>query len=357
MHRLFIVIVLFATVLPAQDDEFFEPTTTVGGYGELHYNNTLEEGTATEKLDFHRFVLFIEHNWTPQWSFKSEVELEHNFVEGGESAGELALEQAYVEYRPTDHTGLRAGVILLNVGLTNPNHEPPLFFSVERPEYSAYIIPTTWYGNGAALTGRFKAFEYTFSLTEGLDGARFSAANGIRKGREHGYKADASTLLYSLNLTYYGFNGWMLGGSYTYNKARFDKNVFLPFSLTEFHFSYEQNNLLIRGEWGQIHYNGASSGFTVERARGYYIDAGYAIGALLDLQSALIPWLRLSTRDTADKLRTGINEHSYKYSTWLLGVDYKPLPDVVFKAELGRRKRASDGKTGDLFNLSVGYMF
>ena len=58
-------------------DEFFEPGFTVGGYGELHYENkTIGDADTTTKLDFHRFITFLNYNFTSEWSFKSELELE-----------------------------------------------------------------------------------------------------------------------------------------------------------------------------------------------------------------------------------------------------------------------------------------
>ena len=38
-------------------DEFVEATTTIGGYGELHWDM---EGEA---MDFHRFIVFLNHNF------------------------------------------------------------------------------------------------------------------------------------------------------------------------------------------------------------------------------------------------------------------------------------------------------
>ena len=91
----FLVILTSSSIIFAQDD-FFESTTTVGGYGELHYNKTTTDNATKNVLDFHRFVMFYGHQWNDDWSFKAEVELEHNFVKEGE--GELELEQAYVDY-------------------------------------------------------------------------------------------------------------------------------------------------------------------------------------------------------------------------------------------------------------------
>jgi hypothetical protein len=52
--------------------------TTIGGYGELHYNNINNDGLDDKKeIDFHRFVLFFGHEFTDKLRFFSELELEH----------------------------------------------------------------------------------------------------------------------------------------------------------------------------------------------------------------------------------------------------------------------------------------
>ena len=73
-----LIISLFISISFA--DEFVDPGTTLGGYGELHWN------TEKQAMDFHRFVLFLGHIWDERWSFKSEIELEHN-VAGGSHDG------------------------------------------------------------------------------------------------------------------------------------------------------------------------------------------------------------------------------------------------------------------------------
>ncbi len=44
--------------------------TTIGGYGELHYQNrSVEGGSHKEEVDFHRFVLFFGHEFTDDLRF------------------------------------------------------------------------------------------------------------------------------------------------------------------------------------------------------------------------------------------------------------------------------------------------
>ena len=117
-------ILLLMMVLNAQDD-FFEPGYSIGGYGELHWNRELDKnGETTEnQMDFHRFIIYCGYNWTEEWSFKSELELEHNYVK--DSHGELELEQAYVHYQGNDW-GFGVGVVLASMGIINETHEPTL---------------------------------------------------------------------------------------------------------------------------------------------------------------------------------------------------------------------------------------
>ena len=130
-------------------DEFIEDaTTTIGGYGELHFDMEANDGDG--KLDFHRWILYVKHQFNTEWSMMSEIEIEHNMVYSDGDGGYLAMEQAYLNYW-NGNWGFRGGVLLVPAGITNEYHEPPTFMSVERPEYNKQIIPTTWFDNGFAF--------------------------------------------------------------------------------------------------------------------------------------------------------------------------------------------------------------
>jgi len=124
--------------------------TTIGGYGELHYND-YEDKDA--KVDFHRFVLFFGHEFTDKLRFFSEFELEHGLVkdtDDGSNGGEVELEQAYVEYDYSETVTTKAGLFLIPVGIINETHEPPTFYGVERNGVEKNIIPATWWEAGVA---------------------------------------------------------------------------------------------------------------------------------------------------------------------------------------------------------------
>ena len=49
--------------------------TNIGGYGELHYNNVSSDAGDEKEIDFHRFVLFVNHEFTDRVRFFSELVL------------------------------------------------------------------------------------------------------------------------------------------------------------------------------------------------------------------------------------------------------------------------------------------
>ena len=82
-----------------------EPSrTSIGGYGELHYNNYLSSDIDDE-IDFHRFVLYFGHEFNDRVRLFSELELEHA-LSGDGKPGEVELEQAYIDFKINDHLNL-----------------------------------------------------------------------------------------------------------------------------------------------------------------------------------------------------------------------------------------------------------
>ena len=127
MKKLLILVSMTCMCLFA--DEFVESSTTIGGYGEMHYDMKANQDDG--KLDFHRFIVYFKHNFNDKWSLMSEVEIEHNMVGSGND-GYMAIEQAYLNYNGGTW-GFRGGVVLTPAGITNEYHEPPTFLSGERP--------------------------------------------------------------------------------------------------------------------------------------------------------------------------------------------------------------------------------
>ena len=137
--------------------------TTIGGYGEAVYNNYRNKSVKDE-ADLRRFVLFFGHRFNDKLRLYSELEVEHALVESGQ--GELALEQAFIEYNLHPNINLRAGLMLLPLGLLNETHEPPTFYGVERNEVETRILPSTWRELGVGLQGNvLDGLEYNVGVS------------------------------------------------------------------------------------------------------------------------------------------------------------------------------------------------
>lgn len=345
--------------LSAQDEFDFIRKSTLAGYGELHYNVVEPQNGQTQKtFDFHRFVIFYGFQWNEKWSLKSELEVEHNVVEG--SKGEVALEQAYINFHYADWLGFQAGVLLTPAGIVNEFHEPPTFFGVERPMYQKVIIPTTWSANGISIYGMYKGFRYKFSVLEGMNGDGINPKSGIREARYNGHKSDGHNLMYNLRLDYQNVPGLLFGASATLNKAR-GTGFAVPWNLLEFHAKYEANNLYSVFEIANISY----SDINLERSFGYYFDLGYNVASLWDWETKVIPFARYTTYNTAASIKNNsmiyngntINDQTFNYNKWMLGLSVKPIDEIVVKFDYSQEKnKLTDAKT-TYWNVGFGYFF
>ena len=126
--------------LSAQDEA---GKLTIGGYGEVHYSNPTGPDTPG-LVNVKRFVIYAGYAFNERITLHSDWELEDTKIEGGESGGEVALEQAYLDYRFSNAFTLRTGLLLPPIGIINETHEPPSFNGVERPDFDNDVIPTTW---------------------------------------------------------------------------------------------------------------------------------------------------------------------------------------------------------------------
>jgi hypothetical protein len=334
-------------------EDIFEPKTTIGGYGELHYNyEKLGEDEPKKILDFHRFVIYFGHAWSEQWSFRSEVELEHNFVKGGQ--GELQLEQAFLNYTQSSFLSFQAGVLLVASSFINEYHEPVFFLSVERPEYAKYIIPTTWFGNGVGAYGFFSGLDYRLVIMEGLDGSKISQSSGIRSARQKGFKANSEELLYNVRVDYVTIPGLRIGGSMVTTNAVVDDSTKNGVDVWELHARYQSGGVFAAFEYGDISYQTGD----LQKSYGYYVDLGYNIGYPLNWEVKIFPWFRWTDYNTAAETTSGgDSEKMYHFQKWLIGIALFPTENVVLKADYGFRKRKLDGQKTELFNLGFGYNF
>ena len=229
--RLTPVLVLFcATLLPSATSEAQTPspppapaaerTTAISGYMDFHFN---KHEFQDARLEFHRFVLLITRRFCDRIRFVSELELEHALVEGLEEAGELELEQAYVDFLLSRSFNLRAGMMLVPVGIINERHEPPVYYGVERPFVDTVIVPSTWFEVGAGVHGEVgRGWRYRAFVMSPLNAREFSAEEGLRGGRQKGSDTNIGRPALTGRMEYVGQPGLTIGASFWTGRSGFE---------------------------------------------------------------------------------------------------------------------------------------
>jgi hypothetical protein len=224
-----------------------EPSTAISGYMDFHFN---KEQFADGRLDFHRFVLLVTHSFSDRIRFVSELELEHALVEGLEEAGELELEQAYVDFLLSRRFNVRAGMMLMPVGIINERHEPPVYYGVERPFVDTFIVPSTWFEVGAGIHGEVgRGWRYRTFITSPLNAREFSAEEGIREGRQKGADTNIGRPAVTGRLEYVRVPGLTVGGSFWTGHSGFDfrPRFEVPVTVAEGDVRYSRDRLELRG--------------------------------------------------------------------------------------------------------------
>ena len=141
--------------------------------------------------------------------------LEHALVEGGEEKGELELEQAYLDFLIDRRFNIRAGQLLVPMGIINERHEPPVFHGVQRPFVDTFIIPTTWFDAGVGVFGEFgRGWRYRAYAMAPLDATRFSADEGLADSAQNGSRANVRHWAGTGRLEYLGVRRLALGASF-----------------------------------------------------------------------------------------------------------------------------------------------
>ena len=352
---------------------------SIGGYGEMlleRFDHEGQDGASSSRaalLDFLRNVVYVGYKFDDQLLFNSEIEIEHAGV-SAEADGEVALEFAYLDWAPRRDLGVRAGMLLVPVGLTNEWHESPVFIGARRPDVEQRIIPTTWRANGAGLFGELPVgLTYRAYLTEGLDARQFSAADGIRDGRQSGSESRAVNPGLSGRLDWVGTPGLLLGVSaYTgdsWQEVQPANAVLEPqVTVADLHARFDWRGLQARSVFvrGWLDDAGdlsdalalAGSDRLGESFWGYYVEAAYDVLPLAypGTRFGLLPYMRFERTDTQDDVPGGIEDPANDRTTLTTGLALKPHPNVILKMD--HQQRRNEARTGvGQWNAAIGYLF
>jgi len=329
----------------------FADKTSIGGYGELHYNNLSGKGGAKDKdeIDFHRFVLFFGHEFTDDIRFFSELELEHS-LSGDGKEGEVELEQAYIDFDLNEQHTARAGMFLLPVGIINETHEPPTFYGTERNPIEKNIIPATWWAAGAGAHGELGAgFSYDAYIHSGLNvGDDFK----IRDGRQKVSKAKANDPAATARIKYTGIPGLELAVS-----AQHQQNMGQGLvaglesgNLIETHAIWSTGPFMLKALYAAWDIDGSAvKAAGADQQKGFYVEPSYRFSEKFGAFARFNQW------DNKAGSNSGAAKDSEK-EQWDFGVNYWPHEDVVIKADY-QYQNNDNGEDQNGLNIGLGYQF
>ena len=222
-----------------------------GGYGEMvasfkdyginRFAGTSTGSTKTDRntISIPRFVLAFDYKFNSKWVLGAEIEFESGGTgtaielensENGEyeteieKGGEVALEQFHITRLIVPQFNVRAGHLIVPVGLTNAHHEPINFFGTVRPQAETALMPSTWHETGIEFFGSLgrghSRFDYQLMIVAGLNANGFNRDEWIAGGKQGFFEEDNFTSPgYVGRLDYTGVPGLRTGVSVYYCRA------------------------------------------------------------------------------------------------------------------------------------------
>jgi hypothetical protein len=353
----------------------FIESTTIGGYGEAHFDYNSASETSTMLL--RRFVLFFEHSFSEKLVFKSEFEFENAAAVAGDvedTFGEIDIEQAYLDYRASETFGIRAGILVLPIGYTNEIHEPPTFNGVQRPYVEQFLVPSTLHEIGVGIFGKVAVLDglsYKLYLTSGLNSKGFGGPTAFREGSSEGHVANANSLMLTGRAEYVT-GGLKLGGSFLYSgtAAKQDSLGIGPFSIPLLMYAvdahYNFKNLSLKGflvgaslpDAGKINsFYGSDIGKTMG---GGYLEAAYDVMPFVSSTASgqLTPFVRYENFDLNSTVASPlVKNEAYNQSYLVAGITYKPLTSVAVKFDYTSYRNKAQTNQTNYINLGIGYSF
>ena len=394
---LFLLTIILTTnaVMAAEPDTLGYNRFRFGGYGEMVANfkdygiNRFyghKEGNAKQNhntISIPRFVLAFDYKFTPKWILGAEIEFEYGGTgtsyelentENGEyeteveKGGEVALEQFHITRMIVPEFNIRAGHIIVPVGLTNAHHEPINFFGSSRPEGETTIIPCTWHETGIEFLGKFgkdyATFDYEAMIVTGLNANGFDRNKWVRGGKQGLFEGDNFTSpAYVARLNYTGVPGLRLGGSIYYcpnTGANSDKLITydeigrIPVTIYSLDAQYTNKYVTARANYlsGNIAHadqlgakNGKlsnKSGYSrttpiAKRAVSYNAEVGLNLKSIVGGGKnfpVIYPFAQYEYYNPQEKGEgMDVMDARCQVSKWNFGLNWRALPNLVVKAD------------------------
>ena len=389
---------------------------SVGGYGEVamsrnFYSDHVSRYSLADehkndpshgRFDIPHAVIYLGYDFGKGWTMGTEIEFEHGGVgmayekedeEGGEweqeveKGGEVELEQFWIQKSFGHWANIKAGHIVVPVGLNNAYHEPLNFFTVYRPEGENTILPSTWHQTGVSFWGRTKGWRYELQFLAGLNSDNFTNTGWIKKGPGTPTEGEIATkygtalridnyCIKGLRIGLSGYYGHAIGNSYPNNKDGAESKYKGVVAIGAIDFTYNNYNWIVRGQadYGylsdakQLKYftnrlNGLSpfhhSAFVSKNAFAYGIEAGYNVFSQIEKLRQDNQKLYLFGRyEHYNPYASKTKNTSYDYTNvkrMAVGINYYPVKQIVVKAEYSHRFLKSQYNNEPAINIGVAY--
>ena len=389
---------------------------SVGGYGEVamsrnFYSDHVSRYSLADehkndpshgRFDIPHAVIYLGYDFGKGWTMGTEIEFEHGGVgmayekedeEGGEweqeveKGGEVELEQFWIQKSFGRWANIKAGHIVVPVGLNNAYHEPLNFFTVYRPEGENTVLPSTWHQTGISFWGKTKGWRYELQFLAGLNSDNFTNTGWINKGPGTPTEGEIATKYgTALRIDNYCIKGWRIGlggyyghaigNSYPNNKDGAESKYKGVVAIGAIDFTYNNYNWIVRGQadYGylsdakQLKYftnrlNGLSpfhhSAFVSKNAFAYGIEAGYNVFSQIEKLRQDNQKLYLFGRyEHYNPYASKTKNTSYDYTNvqrMAVGINYYPVKQIVVKAEYSHRFLKSQYNNEPAINIGVAY--
>ena len=389
---------------------------SVGGYGEVamsrnFYSDHVSRYSLADehkndpshgRFDIPHAVIYLGYDFGKGWTMGTEIEFEHGGVgmayekedeEGGEweqeveKGGEVELEQFWIQKSFGHWANIKAGHIVVPVGLNNAYHEPLNFFTVYRPEGENTILPSTWHQTGISFWGKTKGWRYELQFLAGLNSDNFTNTGWIKKGPGTPTEGEIATkygtalridnfCIKGLRIGLSGYYGHAIGNSYPNNKDGAESKYKGVVAIGAIDFTYNNYNWIVRGQadYGylsdakQLKYftnrlNGLSpfhhSAFVSKNAFAYGIEAGYNVFSQIEkLRQSNQKMYLFGRYEHYNPYASKTKNTSYDYTNvqrMAVGINYYPVKQIVVKAEYSHRFLKSQYNNEPAINIGVAY--
>ena len=389
---------------------------SVGGYGEVamsrnFYSDHVSRYSLADehkndpshgRFDIPHAVIYLGYDFGKGWTMGTEIEFEHGGVgmayekedeEGGEweqeveKGGEVELEQFWIQKSFGRWANIKAGHIVVPVGLNNAYHEPLNFFTVYRPEGENTVLPSTWHQTGVSFWGRTKGWRYELQFLAGLNSDNFTNTGWINKGPGTPTEGEIATkygtalridnyCIKGLRIGLSGYYGHAIGNSYPNNKDGAESKYKGVVAIGAIDFTYNNYNWIVRGQadYGylsdakQLKYftnrlNGLSpfhhSAFVSKNAFAHGIEAGYNVFSQIEkLRQSNQKMYLFGRYEHYNPYASKTKNTSYDYTNvqrMAVGINYYPVKQIVVKAEYSHRFLKSQYNNEPAINIGVAY--